>query len=145
MRVQRRVRQVPLVFCLMILTSYFQAGQSVWWVANLSLVTSLVSILLLFRMSFSVVEGLGLPSVYTKASGRDSKKYLSSVEVSCWLNVYSLVNAKVSRVALEQEGPTNRTPLNSVSNYIFFSWRDLATALVSPFASISLGGSLMVL
>ncbi|XP_020618921.1 protein Wnt-5a-like isoform X4 [Orbicella faveolata] len=30
MRVQRRVRQVPLVFCLMILTSYFQAGQSVW-------------------------------------------------------------------------------------------------------------------
>ncbi|KAL9973921.1 hypothetical protein ACROYT_G020440 [Oculina patagonica] len=30
MRVRRRVRQVPLVFCLMILTSFFQAGQSVW-------------------------------------------------------------------------------------------------------------------
>ena len=145
MRVQRRVRQVPLVFCLMILTSYFQAGHSVWWVTNLSLVTSLVPILLLFRMSFSVVEGLGLPSVYTRASGTDSKKYSSSVEMNRWLCVYLVVNANESRVPLERECPTNRTPLNSVSNYIFFSWRDLNAALVSPFASVSLGGSLMVL
>ena len=80
-----------------------------------------------------------MPSVYTKASGRDSRKSLSSVEVKCWLNVYLLVNANVSRVALEQKCSTNRTLLNSVSNYIFYSWRDLATALASPFASVSWG------
>ena len=83
-------------------------------VGSKALVTSLVSILLLFRMLFSVVESLGLPSVCTKASGRDSRKSLSSVEVNCWLNVYLLVNANVSRVALEQECSTNRTLLNSV-------------------------------
>ena len=83
-------------------------------VGSKALVTSLVSILLLFRMLFSVVESLGLPSVCTKASGRDSRKSLRSVEVNCWLNVYLLVNANVSRVALEQECSTNRTLLNSV-------------------------------
>ncbi|KAJ7393066.1 Protein Wnt-5b [Desmophyllum pertusum] len=30
MRVRRRVRQVPLMLCVMILTSFFQVGQSVW-------------------------------------------------------------------------------------------------------------------
>nr|XP_058947763.1 protein Wnt-5b-like isoform X1 [Pocillopora verrucosa] len=30
MRVRRRVRQVPLILCLMLLTSFFQVGQSVW-------------------------------------------------------------------------------------------------------------------
>ena len=107
-------------------------------VGSKPLVTSLVCILLLFRMLFSVVEGLGLPSVCTKPSGRDSRKSLRSVEVNC-LNVYLLVNANVSRVALEQECSTNRTLLNLVSNYIFYLWRDFAAALVSPFASVSRG------
>ncbi|XP_027056896.1 protein Wnt-5a-like isoform X2 [Pocillopora damicornis] len=30
MKVRRRVRQVPLILCLMLLTSFFQVGQSIW-------------------------------------------------------------------------------------------------------------------
>lgn len=101
-------------------------------VGSKPLVTSLVSVLLLYRMSFFRCRAFRFAFSSHKSIWKRFEKITQFREVKCWLNVYLLVNANVSRVALEQECPTNRTLLNSVSKYILNSWRDLAA--VSSFA-----------